>query len=128
RALRDWALPHLDEMILHGDPRSHRLKELEADLSSSWYRPDPVPPKRRPDLRTWLSVIALACAAIIVVAPSPLGFAMGAAAMLVLAWLLASPRATYVAAMERGIAPYVPVEGLRGAVLAGAAVLAVCFL
>lgn len=128
RALRDWALPHMDEMVLHGDPRSHRLEELDADLSSSWYRPDPEPPKRRPDLGIWLSVIALACAAIIGLAPSLLGFAVGATAMLVLAWLLASPRATYVAAMERGVAPYVPVEGLRGAVLAGSAVLAVSFL
>src|SRR5690606_7959408 len=128
RALRDWAVPYLDELALHGDPRSHRLDELETDLRSAWYRPDPEPPGRRAGLSAACSAVALESAALVVWSPSALGLVVGAAAMLVLAWLLASPRATYEAAMERGVAPYVPVEGLRGAVLVGSAVLAVCFL
>src|SRR5690606_9652204 len=45
-----------------------------------------------------------------------------------LAWLLVSPRASFEAAMEAGVAPFLSIDRLRGGVLAWAALLAAAFL
>jgi hypothetical protein len=55
----------------------------------------------------------LGVAALVAWAPAPLAFTFGAGSMVTLLWLLASPRAAYEVAMERGVAPYVPLDRLR---------------
>jgi hypothetical protein len=128
RGLRDWAIPHLDARILHGDPRAKELEPLVADLRAAWHGPEIEAPRRRPRLALALALVALVGGALVVWAPAPLAFAVGVAAMATLSWLLASPRAAYEAAMERGVVPFVPLARLRGAVLWSSAWLASAFL
>lgn len=128
RALRDWAIPYFDGCLLHGDPRAPALARLVVDLRDAWAGPALEPPRPRPAIAAVLALAAVAVAALVAWAPPALAFAFGTASMLVLLWLLASPRAAYEAAMERGLAPYVPLERLRGAILWSSALAAVAYL
>lgn len=128
RALRDWAIPYFDWCILHGDPRAPALERLVAELRDAWEAPALERPRPRPALAAVLASAALAVAALVVWGPATLAFAIAAVSMLTLLWLLASPRAAYEAAMERGLAPFVPLQRLRGAILGTSALAAVAFL
>lgn len=128
RALRDWAIPTLQQRITHGDPRTDELEAVLDRMGAAWTGGEPAPPRRRPLRAVALMAAALGVAALVGWGPATVAFVVGAACMLSLVWLLASPRATYEAAMERGIAPYVPLEGLRGATLRSSTLLAAAFL
>lgn len=128
RALRDWAIPYFDWCVLHGDPRAPVLERLVSELRDAWEAPPLERPRPR---RAWTAVLllaSLAVAALVAWAPPALAFAFGTASMLILLWLLASPRAAYEAAMERGLVPYVPLGRLRGAILGSSALAASAFL
>ncbi|MFO7546457.1 MAG: hypothetical protein R6W77_13275 [Trueperaceae bacterium] len=128
RALRDWAIPTFQSRITHGDARAAELGALLEELGAAWSGGEPARPRMRPTRIAVLVAAVLGVGALLVGSPAWVAFGVGAAAMAMLVWLLASPRATYELAMERGIAPLVSLERLRGATLASSALLALAFL
>lgn len=128
RALREWAIPYLRTRITHGDPRGEALEATSRELADAWEQ-EPDPPPRLRAFRIGLVGTALAAiAAMTTFGPAPLAFTLGFAMMLLLTWQLLSPRASYEAAMEAGISPYVSIDRLRTGVLAWSALLAVAFV
>ena len=128
RALRDWAIPTFQSRITHGDARATQLEALLEELGAAWSGGEPAPPRMRPVRIAAVVTAALGVGALLVLSPAPLAFGVGALVMVLLVWLLASPRATYEAAMERGLAPHVSLDRLRGATLTSSALLALTFL
>ena len=128
RALREWAIPYLRTRITHGDPRGEALDATSRELADAWEQEQEAPAR----LRYWrIAVAAVALTAIVAMVgfgPAPWAFAVGVVTMLLLAWLLVSPRASFEAAMEAGVAPFLSIDRLRGGVLAWAALLAAAFL
>lgn len=128
RALRDWAIPTFQSRITHGDARAGELEALLEEMGVAWSGGEPAPPRRRPARIVALAAGLLGVGALLVLSSAPLAFGVGALVMVLLVWLLTSPRATYEAAMERGIAPHVSLDRLRGATLRISALLALAFL
>lgn len=98
------------------------------ELTGSWEHPDPEPPRSKPWATLLLGLVVAAIAVLIAIGPPPLAVGLGALVMLLLVWLLASPRASFEAAMERGLIPYVTLSYLRGRVLAWSGLVAVAFV
>ncbi len=127
-ALRDWAIPYLRMRITHGDPRGDSLEETLEELSNGAEQQSESKARLRPVVIAALSVSGVAVAVVIALGPPIIAFAAGLACMLLLTWLLISPRASFELMIERGVLPFVSLERLRSGVLGWAALLATGFL
>jgi len=127
-ALRDWAIPYLRTRITHGDPRGDVLEATLQALADD----EELEPVTAPRLSWWriaASTVVIAAVATLIAVGQPFtAFAAGLASMLLLTWLLVSPRASFELAMERGLLPFVSIDRLRRGVLGWAALLATGFL
>jgi hypothetical protein len=128
RALRDWVIPYLRSRANFGDPDGAALESLVEELGAGRKEAERAVPRPR----FWLSGTAFLLTAA-TLAGAALGsgwlpFALGLGFMVLLGWLLASPRASYEWAMEHGLVPFVSLAGLRGATVAWAGGLTALFL
>ncbi len=128
RALREWALPYLRLRLTHGDPRGDALEEVAKELAVAMEQTPELPPRPQVWRVSLVSAAAVAAAVFIASAPPVSAFAVGVTAMLLLAWLLVSPRASFEAAIDLGLVPYVPLDRLRRSVVIWSALLATGFV